>query len=70
MQGYSYGGRLAQYVSYPEQWSIAPDRGGSMNIATFLTRDLQEQDHKSYVASHRANEELVVPQMLSCKLCH
>ena len=26
------------------------NRGRSMNIATFSTQDLQEQDHKSYVA--------------------
>ena len=32
------------------------NRGQSMEIATFLTRDLQEQCHKSYVASYRANK--------------
>ena len=35
-------------------------RGRSMKIATFLTQDLQEQCHKSYVASYRANEESFV----------
>ena len=35
------------------------NRGRSMKIATFSTRDLQEQCRKSYVASYRANEELV-----------
>ena len=31
----------------------------SMKIATFSTRDLQEQCRKSYVASYWANEESV-----------
>ena len=26
-------------------------------------RDLREQGHKSYVASYRANKELVIPRM-------
>ena len=34
-----------------------------MNIATFSTRDLWEQGCKSYLASYRANEELVIPRM-------
>ena len=41
-----------------------------MNIATFSPWDLQEQGHKSYVASNRANEELVIPRMFSHELCH
>ena len=32
-----------------------------MNIATYLTQDLREQGHKSYVTSYQANEELVIP---------
>ena len=40
-----------------------------MNIATFLTRDLREQDHKSYVASYCAKEELVILWIFSHKLC-
>ena len=32
-----------------------------MNIATFSTRDLQEQGGKSYVASYWESEELVIP---------
>ena len=44
------------------------NRSRSMKIATFLTRDLQEQCRKSYVASYRANEELVISRMFSCKL--
>ena len=35
------------------------NRGKPMKIATFSTRDLQEQCCKSYVASYRANEESV-----------
>ena len=42
--------------------------GGSMKIATFSTRDLQEQCHKSYVASYQANKELVISRMFSRKL--
>ena len=30
---------------------------------TFSTENLQEQGHKSYVASYWENEELVIPQM-------
>ena len=37
------------------------NRGRSMNIATFSTRDLQEQGGKSYVASYWESEELVIP---------
>ena len=44
-------------------------RGRSMNIATFSTRNLQEQGRKSYVASNQANKELMIPQMFSCELC-
>ena len=40
-------------------------RGQSMKIATFSTQDLQEQCRKSYVASYRVNEELVISQMFS-----
>ena len=40
-----------------------------MDIATFSTRDLREQGRKSYVASYRANEELVITRMFSRKLC-
>ena len=32
------------------------NRGQSMNIAIFSTRDLQEQCRKSYVASYQANQ--------------
>ena len=32
------------------------NRGRSMNIAIFSTRDLQEQCRKSYVASYQANQ--------------
>ena len=41
-----------------------------MNIATFSPEDLEEQGHKSYVASYWVNEELVIPRMLSHELCH
>ena len=41
-----------------------------MNIATFSPWDLQEQGHKSYVASYIANEELLIPRMLSHELRH
>ena len=41
----------------------------SMKIATFSTQDLQEQCHKSYIASYQANEELVISRMFSRKLC-
>ena len=36
--------------------------------STLSTRDLQEQCRKSYVASYRANEELVISRMLSHEL--
>ena len=35
------------------------NRSQSMKIATFSTRDLLEQPHKSYVACYQANKELV-----------
>ena len=41
----------------------------SMNVATFSTRNLREQGRKSYEASYRVNEELVIPRMLSCEIC-
>ena len=44
--------------------------GQSMNIATFLTQDLQEQDRESYVAAYWVNKELVILRMFSCKLHH
>ena len=44
------------------------NRSQSMKIATFSTRDLQEQCHKSYVASYRVNEELVISRMFSHEL--
>ena len=44
------------------------NRDQLMKIATFSTRDLQEQCRKSYVASYRANEELVISQMFSREL--
>ena len=37
------------------------NRSQSLDITTFSTQDLQEQGRKSYVASYRANEELVIP---------
>ena len=40
-----------------------------MDITTFSTLDVREQDRKSYVASYRANEELVILRMISCELC-
>ena len=43
--------------------------GQSMKIATFSTRGLQEQCRKSYVASYRANEDLVISQTFSRELC-
>ena len=42
--------------------------GRSMKIATFSTRDLQEQYRKSYVASYRANKELVISRTTSIKI--
>ena len=44
------------------------NRSWSLNIATFSTCDLREQGHKSYVASYRANKELVIPRMFSHEL--
>ena len=41
----------------------------SMKIATFSTRDLQEQCRKSYVASYRTNKKLVISGIFSRKLC-
>ena len=43
--------------------------GRSMNIAAFSTQDLRQQGRKSYVASYRVNEELLIPQMFSRELC-
>ena len=42
--------------------------GRLMKIATFSTRDLQEQCRISYVASYRVNKELVILRMFSRKL--
>ena len=36
------------------------NHGRLINIATFSTRDFQEQGHKSFVASYQVNEELVM----------
>ena len=47
---------------------VLVNRGKSMNIATFSTRDLREQGCKPYVTSYHANEELVIPQMFSHEL--
>ena len=44
------------------------NHGRSLKIATFSTQDLQEQCHNSYVASYRANEELMILQMFSHEL--
>ena len=57
----------------PARYSLAWPRAlvnhsWSMNIATFSTRDLWEQGCKSYVASYRANEGLVIPWMFSREL--
>ena len=38
-----------------------------MNIATLSTRDFREQGRKTYVASYRAKEELVIHE---CFLVH
>ena len=46
----------------------ALNRSRSIDIATFSTRDLREQVRKSYVASYRANEELVISRMFSREL--
>ena len=62
----SQGGRLAQCVSYVARVLVNHDR--LMNIATFSTWDLQEQGHKSYVASYWVNKELVILRMFSCEL--
>ena len=45
---------------------VLVNRSQLMNIAAFSTWDLQEQGCKSYVASYRVNEELVIPHMFSC----
>ena len=47
---------------------VLVNRGRSMNIVTFSTRDLREQGCKSYATSYHANEELVIPQMFSHEL--
>ena len=44
------------------------NHGRLMNIATFLTQDLREQAHKSYVVSYQVNEELVILRMFSREL--
>ena len=52
------------------------NRGRSMNIATFSTQDLQEQCHKSYVASLISGEQRigdlanVFSQTMSVKVIH
>ena len=58
----SHGERLAQLVRKLARVLIISGR--LMNIAAFSTRDLREQDHKSYEVSYRANKELVVPLLL------
>ena len=60
----SHGERLAQLVCELARVLQSVD-----NIAAFSTRDLQQQGCKSYDASYRANNELVVPRMFSRKLC-
>ena len=57
------GGLLNVWVSH------SVNHSQSMDIATFSTLDLREQGRKSYVASYRANEQLVIPQMFSRELC-
>ena len=44
------------------------NRVRSMKIATFSSRDYQKQCCKSYVASYRENEELVISRMFSREL--
>ena len=44
------------------------NRGQSMNIATFSTRDLREQGRKSNVTNYHANKEMVMSRMFSCEL--
>ena len=61
----SHGGRLAHCAA-----RTLFNCTQSMNIATFSTRDLQEQDRKSYVASYGANKELVILQMFSRERRH
>ena len=53
----SHGGRLAHCVKLAR---ALVNCGQSMNTATFSTRDCREQDRKTYVASYRANKELVI----------
>ena len=61
--------RLAIEGSLLSVWvSQSINRSWLMDIATFSTRDLWEQGCKSYVASYRANEELVIPRMFSREL--
>ena len=62
----SHGERLAQLVC--ELARVLILSGRSMNIAAFSTQDLRKQGRKTYEASYRANEELVVPRIFSCKL--
>ena len=58
----SHGERLVQLMC--ELARVLIISGRSMNIAAFSTQDLREQGCKSYEASYRVNEELVVPRML------
>ena len=48
--------------------ALVINRGRSINIATFSTRDMREQGRKSYVAGYRTNEEFVIPRMFSRQL--
>ena len=61
--GEAHGERLAQLVCKLARVLIISGR--SMNVAAFSTQDLREQGCKSYEASYRANEELVIPPMFS-----
>ena len=63
--------RVAVEEGFIRAWvsqSIGQNHGPSMNIATFSTPDLREQGRKYYVASYRANQELVIPRMFTREL--
>ena len=51
--------KLARALIAVGRWILA---------TTFSTLDMREQGRKSYVASYRANEELVIPRMFSREL--
>ena len=68
MRGYMQGQPWRKACLMCELARALVNSSRSMKIATFSTWDLQEQWCKCYVASYRANEELMISRMFSREL--